>query len=74
MLKDDPTITRIRETRHKISEQFQHDPKKLIEHYIELQQKHKERLLRTELNQLSRTEEIHLEKEFENFDKLYSHE
>jgi hypothetical protein len=45
MLKDDPIISRIRETRHQISEQFQHDPKKLIEHYIELQEKHKVRLL-----------------------------
>ncbi|MBS4028173.1 MAG: hypothetical protein KGZ58_05975 [Ignavibacteriales bacterium] len=31
-------------------------------------------LLRTELKQLSRNEEIHLEKEFENFDKLYPRE
>ena len=36
-LKNDPTITRIRETRHKISEEFGHDPRKVIAHYIQLQ-------------------------------------
>ena len=38
----------VREARRKISEQFDHDPKKLIEHYIELQKKYKKRLLGTE--------------------------
>jgi hypothetical protein len=31
-------------------------------------------LLRVELRQLSRTEEAHLEKEFEGYDQLYPHE
>ncbi len=47
-MKDDPTIQRIREARHKISEQFDHDPKKLVAYYIECQQKHADRLLAKE--------------------------
>lgn len=47
MIKDDPTIKRIRDARHRISENFNHDPKKIIEYYIEMQKKHKERLLDT---------------------------
>jgi hypothetical protein len=35
--KDDPTIARIRATRHQISQQFDHDPQKLVAHYIALQ-------------------------------------
>lgn len=44
-MKDDPTIKRIREVRHIISEKCGHDPKTLIEYYVALQKKHKERLL-----------------------------
>jgi len=37
MKMDDPVIDEIRKTRMKISERFQHDPKKLVEYYIEMQ-------------------------------------
>ena len=43
----DPTIDEIRAVRHRISEQFGHDPKKLCEHYIELQEQHRDRLVRS---------------------------
>ena len=43
--KDDPTIDRIRETRHRISEAHSHDPQKVVEYYIELQKKYKRRFL-----------------------------
>jgi hypothetical protein len=43
--QDDPTIARIRETRHRISERFGHDPQKLVAYYIELQKKYQDRLL-----------------------------
>lgn len=43
--KDDPTIERIRETRHRISEEHGHDPQKVVEYYLELQKKYKQRLL-----------------------------
>ena len=38
-LKDDPVIERIRETRHQISEEFNHDPQRIIEYYLRLQEK-----------------------------------
>jgi hypothetical protein len=43
--KDDPTIDRIRETRHRISETHGHDPQKIVEYYIELQKKYQRRFL-----------------------------
>ena len=43
----DPTIDDIRAVRHRISEQFGHDPKKLCEHYIKLQEQHHDRLVRS---------------------------
>jgi len=44
-MKDDPTITAIREARHKISASVNHDPRKLVAHYRELQERHRERLV-----------------------------
>ena len=44
-MEDDPTIARVREVRHRISRQFDNDPKKLVEHYMQLQERHKDRLL-----------------------------
>jgi hypothetical protein len=44
-MQDDPAITRIHEVRHRISKQFDHDPKKLVEHYMRLQAQHIDRLL-----------------------------
>ena len=43
----DPTIDEIRAVRHHISEQFGHDPVKLVEHYMELQEQHRDRLVRS---------------------------
>ena len=42
--KDDPTIERIRKTRHRISEEHGHDPQKIVEYYLELQKKYQQRL------------------------------
>ena len=44
-MKDDKTILRIRKVRHQISARFKHDSKKLVEHYLKLQDRHKERLM-----------------------------
>src|SRR6266850_6811691 len=44
-MKDDPTIAAIREARHKISTSVNHDPRKLVAHYRELQERHRERLV-----------------------------
>jgi hypothetical protein len=38
-------IARIREVRHHISEQFGHDPYKLVAYYMELQKEHPEKLV-----------------------------
>ena len=44
-MQHDPTLVSIREVRHRISKQFDHDPKKLVEHYMRLQEQHKAHLL-----------------------------
>jgi len=38
-MKKDPTIDRIRKVRHEISKKFGHDSKKMLEHYVILQEK-----------------------------------
>ena len=45
-MEDDPTIARIRKVRHEISARFDHDPKRIVEHYKKLQERHKDRLVR----------------------------
>ena len=41
----DPVIDEIRAVRSQISAQFDHDPKKLVEYYMELQKRHADRLV-----------------------------
>jgi hypothetical protein len=36
-MKPDPIIDQIREVRHRISEEFGHDPARLVEHYMKLE-------------------------------------
>lgn len=59
-MQDDPTIARIRQARHAISEKCGHDARKLVEYYIEMQQKHKDRF--TNPSQLKREPEDSLTK------------
>ena len=40
-MKTDPTIDKIRKTRHEISEAFDHDPEKLVKYYMDYQKKYK---------------------------------
>ena len=40
-------LERIRRIRHEISEEFGHDPHRLVEYYIELQSAHAQRLIET---------------------------
>ena len=44
-MKDDPTIAAIRDARHRISQSVGHDPRKLVEHYRRLQERHSGRLV-----------------------------
>ena len=45
MPKDDPVIKKIRETRHLISEKWNHDPRRTVEYYMELQKQYKDQLV-----------------------------
>jgi len=46
-MNPDPTIARIREARHRISQKCGHDPKRLVEYYMKLQEeKYADRLVR----------------------------
>lgn len=42
---DDPVIDEIREIRHRISAEFDHDPRRLTEYYMQLQEQHRDRLV-----------------------------
>ena len=44
-MKDDPVIAAVREARHRISEAVGHDPRKLVEYYRQLQERHRDRLV-----------------------------
>jgi len=43
--QNDPVINEVREVRHRISERFNHDPRKLVAYYTELQEQHRDRLI-----------------------------
>jgi hypothetical protein len=43
----DPVIDEVREVRHRISEQFDHDPARLVAHYMELQERYRDRLIQS---------------------------
>jgi hypothetical protein len=43
----DPVIEEIREVRHRISERFGHDPERLFQHYLELQEEYRDQWLDT---------------------------
>ena len=41
----DPVVDEIREVRRRISARFDHDPGRLIDYYMELQARHRDRLI-----------------------------
>ena len=43
--EEDEEIAQIRQVRHQISEQFGHDPYRLVAHYMELQKEHPEKMI-----------------------------
>ena len=47
-MASDSTLKRVREARRSISEQCDHDPKRLVDYYIELQKQDADRLLKTD--------------------------
>jgi hypothetical protein len=40
-MKEDPIIAEVRRTRHRISAEFGHDVRRLCEHYMEIEKKHR---------------------------------
>ena len=46
--QSDPVIDEIREARRRISARFEHDPTRLVAHYMELQKQYQDRLAKTE--------------------------
>jgi len=46
-MKDNPTISRIRTARKRISARFGHSTEKLVRHYMKLQEKHKHKLIKS---------------------------
>lgn len=42
---EDPVIDEIREVRKRISSQFDHDPQRIVEYYMQLQEQHRDRLV-----------------------------
>ena len=44
-MPDDPTITRIRTSRHKISEHYHHNVAELIAHYAALEKRYQHRMV-----------------------------
>ena len=45
--QSDPVIDEIREVRHRISARVDHDPRRLVAYYAELQEQYKDRLIDT---------------------------
>ena len=43
--ENDPVIDEIRKVRHRISARFDHDPARLVDYYIQLQESHRDRLI-----------------------------
>jgi hypothetical protein len=56
--QDDPTIARVREARHQISEACGHDPQRLVDYYIELQKKYESRLQKKSEDEEMRAEPV----------------
>lgn len=61
MRRSDPTIDRIRQVRHEISERFGHDPARLVAHYMELDKKFADRLLKDENEEPASAATLHPE-------------
>ena len=43
--RSDPVIDEVREVRQRISARFGHDPARLVAYYMELQERHRDRLI-----------------------------
>jgi hypothetical protein len=57
-MQEDQAIAEIREVRSRISQECDHDPRKLVAYYEELQLRHKERLLRPEEDEKESADDV----------------
>jgi len=46
--RTDPGLEEIRRVRHEISEELEHDPKRLVEYFRKLEREYEDRLVHTE--------------------------
>ncbi len=60
MMNDEPTLSRIRKARQDISKKYEHNPYKLVEHYIEFQKQFKNRLVSAQLPDDKRETILHV--------------
>ena len=44
-MTDEPILDEIRRTRHAISEKINHDPRRIVAYYADLQQQHKDKIV-----------------------------
>jgi len=44
-LRGDPVIDEVREVRHRISAEFDHDPVRLVAYYMKMQEQYRDRLV-----------------------------
>ena len=55
----DPTIARVREARHRISEKCGHNPKKLVEYYMAMQEeRYADRLVKASMPKPENKEKV----------------
>jgi len=58
-MMNEPTLTRIRKARQRISAQCGHDPYKLVKYYIELQEQSQHKLVPS-IRFSSQTKDVHI--------------
>jgi hypothetical protein len=51
--REDPVLEEVRQVRREISARFGHDPARVVEYYLQLQERYAERLLRTPVQEKS---------------------
>jgi len=57
-MKTDLTIDRIRKIRHEISEEYNHDTRKIVEYYMKYQKKYADRLIKKSINPIRDYESV----------------
>jgi hypothetical protein len=56
-MSDDPLVDSVRDARKRISERVGHDPRKLIEYYKKLQERHRDRFVKSRFAEPEKSDE-----------------